>query len=401
MTPSANGRTFLLLFLASLAAFGPFVTDFYLPTLPEQTADFAASPALVQLGLSTTMWGLAAGQLVVGPLSDRKGRRMPLFWCLLIFTASTAGAALTTDIYVFLAMRLLEGLGASGAVVMSRSAAADRYAGRELGSFMGVMGAIQGIAPISAPMLGALVAGAAGWRGIFWILFAIGAILAALTLLVFRETLPRVRPAGAAAPKRESLRTSAGILFSDPVFIAIALQQFVAAAILFGHISSSPFILRGHYGLSAEAYGLLFGGMALSLTGGAAISSRLEPLRAIAAGAVGMLAGSVLLAGGFAADLPLPAVVPLYVVMLASLGLTLPSAMTAALTLHRERAGFAAAVLGSVTFVGGGIVAPLTAIGDARAAAAAIFVASSVLLVGISLWLSRRMRLSRGRELPL
>lgn len=81
MTASSNSRIFLLFFLATLAAFGPFVTDFYLPTLPEQTTDFHTSPAMVQLGLSNIMWGLAAGQLLVGPISDRRGRK-PLFGVL-------------------------------------------------------------------------------------------------------------------------------------------------------------------------------------------------------------------------------------------------------------------------------------------------------------------------------
>lgn len=181
MTASSNSRIFLLLFLATLAAFGPFVTDFYLPTLPEQTTDFHTSPAMVQLGLSNIMWGLAAGQLLVGPISDRRGRKKPLFWCLVLFAVTTAVAAAATEIHVFLVMRFFEGLGAAGAIVLSRSIAADRYTGRELGSFMGVMGAIQGIAPVTAPMLGALIADAAGWRGIFWILFGMGVVLAFIT----------------------------------------------------------------------------------------------------------------------------------------------------------------------------------------------------------------------------
>ena len=106
MTASSNSRIFLLLFLATLAAFGPFVTDFYLPTLPEQTTDFHTSPAMVQLGLSNIMWGLAAGQLLVGPISDRRGRKKPLFWCLVLFAVTTAVAAAATEIHVFLVMPL-------------------------------------------------------------------------------------------------------------------------------------------------------------------------------------------------------------------------------------------------------------------------------------------------------
>lgn len=99
MTASSNSRIFLLFFLATLAAFGPFVTDFYLPTLPEQTTDFHTSPAMVQLGLSNIMWGLAAGQLLVGPISDRRGRKKPLFWCLVLFAVTTAVAAAATEFF--------------------------------------------------------------------------------------------------------------------------------------------------------------------------------------------------------------------------------------------------------------------------------------------------------------
>lgn len=100
------------------------MTDFYLPTLPDQTVDFGAPASMVQLGLSATMWGLAAGQLWIGPLSDTRGRRIPLAASLTVFSLATAGAVFAPDIETFIAMRFLEGLGASGAVVMSRSIAA-------------------------------------------------------------------------------------------------------------------------------------------------------------------------------------------------------------------------------------------------------------------------------------
>ena len=405
MTTSSNSRVFLLLFLATLAAFGPFVTDFYLPTLPEQTTDFHTSPAMVQLGLSNIMWGLAAGQLLVGPISDRRGRQQPLFWCLVLFPATTAVAAPATEIHVFLVMRFFEGLGAAGAIVLSRSIAADRYTGRELGSFMGVMGAIQGIAPITAPMLGALIADAAGWRGIFWILFGTGVVLAFITLFVFVETLPRSRINSAErssnGTQRESIRESSAKLIADPVFCGIVFQQLLASGILFGHISSSPFIFRGHFDLSPELYGLTFGLLALGITAGAVISSRIDPLKALGVGAVGMLVCAVFVAVCFITNLSLWAVLPFYFLLMAFLGLTLPAAMTAALTLHRQRAGFAAAVIGSVGFVGGGLVAPLTAIGEVTRTASIIFVVCGVLLVLISFWLNRRMKLIRGVELKL
>lgn len=156
------------------------MTDFYLPTLPDQTVDFGAPASMVQLGISATMWGLAAGQLWIGPLSDTRGRRIPLAASLAVFSLATAGAVFAPDIETFIAMRFLEGLGASGAVVMSRSIAADLHAGREFATLMAVVGAIQGIAPVTAPMIGALIAEAAGWREIFMLLLAIGVSLTAL-----------------------------------------------------------------------------------------------------------------------------------------------------------------------------------------------------------------------------
>ena len=402
MSEAQNSRIFLLIFLAALAAFGPFVTDFYLPTFPEQTRDFGASPSAVQLGLSATMWGLAAGQLIVGPLSDQTGRKKPLAACLLVFAVSTAFAALAPTIEIFLVMRFLEGLGASGAIVMSRSIAADRYTGRELAGFMSVMGSIQGIAPVTAPLLGALIADFAGWRGIFWLMFAAGIVLLFLTIFALRETLPRGRTqqgkSGTASRAPEGMRLSASILASDPIFLAIVAQQFLASCVLFGHISSSPFIFREHFGLSPELYGLAFGGMALAITFGAAISGRLStPVRALNLGACGILLSSFVLAAAFALDADLFAAAALYVLVLTSLGLTLPAAMTAALTLHRARAGFAAAVLGSVTFVGGGLIAPFTAMGDARLCVSLIFIGSGALLVLVSFLLSRRMKLEKAQ----
>ena len=377
--PKENSRLFLLLFLAVLAAFGPFVTDLYLPTLPEQAREYAAAPATVQLGLSMTMWGLAIGQLFVGPLSDVRGRRGPLLASLLVFTGATFGAAVAPTVELFLLWRFLEGLGASGAIVMSRAVAADRYTGRALGQFMAVMGAIQGVAPITAPLLGSLVAEFVGWRGIFWLLFAMGVALLVVTAFRLAETRRVARGKsceGAPSAKPEGVRASLRALFGDPAFVAIVLQQVFASAVLFGHIASSPFIFQEHFGLSSFAYGFFFGAMALGIT----------------AGAVGLLGAAVLLAFAYAVGAPLLWVTPVYFVLLVMLGLTLPAAMTAALSRHRARSGLAAAVLGAVGFGGGGLVAPLTTLGTPTVTTAWLFIVSAVVLVVIGVVLRRFTR---------
>lgn len=386
-----NSRAFLIVFLAFLSAFGPFVTDFYLPTLPNQAVDFAAPASMVQLGLSATMWGLAAGQLWIGPMSDARGRRIPLAASLAVFTLATLDAVFAPNIESFIVMRFLEGLGASGAVVMSRSIAADLYTGRELGRLMAVVGAIQGIAPVTAPMIGALIAEFADWRDIFVLLLAIGAVLTVVTIFAFKESLSKER----ARPKG-SILASFKPLMKDPIFLAIVGQQFFSSGILFGHISASPFIFQTIFGLSPTIYGLIFGLLALSITVGAMISSRFaSPVNAMEKGAFGMLAASALVAGAFAAQMPLWVVIPAMILLLVALGLTLPAAMTFALTIHRERAGAAAAILGSVVFFGGGLAAPLTALADARLCVSVIFIASSVMLVLIAL--ATRRALAKAR----
>lgn len=396
--PEENSRLFLLLFLAVLAAFGPFVTDLYLPTLPEQAREYAAAPATVQLGLSMTMWGLAIGQLFVGPLSDVRGRRGPLLASLFVFTGATFGAAVAPSIELFLVWRFLEGLGASGAIVMSRAVAADRYTGRALGQFMAVMGAIQGVAPITAPLLGSLVAELVGCRGIFWLLFAMGVALLFVTAWRLAETRrsgPRNGKTSSVQP--EGVRGSLRALFGDRAFVAIVLQQIFASAVLFGHIASSPFIFQEHFGLSSFAYGILFGVMALGITVGAAFSSRMSsPETAMLAGAVGLLAASVLLALEYALGATLLWVAPVYFLLLVMLGLTLPAAMTAALSRHRARSGLAAAVLGAVGFGGGGLVAPLTTLGTPTVTTAWLFIVSAVVLVVIGVVLRRLTREKRA-----
>lgn len=396
--PEENSRLFLLLFLAVLAAFGPFVTDLYLPTLPEQAREYAAAPATVQLGLSMTMWGLAIGQLFVGPLSDVRGRRGPLLASLFVFTGATFGAAVAPSIELFLVWRFLEGLGASGAIVMSRAVAADRYTGRALGQFMAVMGAIQGVAPITAPLLGSLVAELVGCRGIFWLLFAMGVALLFVTAWRLAETRrsgPRNGKTSSVQP--EGVRGSLRALFGDRAFVAIVLQQIFASAVLFGHIASSPFIFQEHFGLSSFAYGILFGVMALGITVGASFSSRMSsPETAMLAGAVGLLAASVLLALEYALGATLLWVAPVYFLLLVMLGLTLPAAMTAALSRHRARSGLAAAVLGAVGFGGGGLVAPLTTLGTPTVTTAWLFIVSAVVLVVIGVVLRRLTREKRA-----
>ena len=174
-----NSQLFILVFLGMLTAFGPFVTDMYLPTLPAMTGFFQTTSSQVQLGLTASMIGLAVGQLLFGPLSDKYGRRIPLIMAMLLFLFSTLGCLFSATIMQFVGWRLVQGIAGAGGIVISRSIAADKYSGRELAKMLAVIGAINGVAPVAAPMAGGGMVGSLGWQGIFWALFVLGILLLA------------------------------------------------------------------------------------------------------------------------------------------------------------------------------------------------------------------------------
>jgi DHA1 family bicyclomycin/chloramphenicol resistance-like MFS transporter len=180
---------FLIIFLGILSAFGPFITDMYLPTLPSMVEDFGTTEALVQFSLTMGMIGLAVGQIFFGQMSQKWGRRPILIVSMALFIVAAVACVFSENISFFLICRLAQGLGGAGGIVLARSIATDCYSGRELAKMMAIIGAINGIAPATAPIVGGLVAKTIGWQGIFVILAVIGLILFVMSL-IYRETLP-------------------------------------------------------------------------------------------------------------------------------------------------------------------------------------------------------------------
>lgn len=185
-----NSKIFLLVLLGMLSAFGPFVTDMYLPSLPAMGDYFDTTSSMVQLGLTTSMVGLAVGQVFFGPLSDRYGRRMPLLVAMWLFLVSTVFCLFAQDIQQFVVFRLVQGVAGAGGIVISRSVATDKYSGKDLAKMLAVIGAINGVAPVVAPIIGGVFTEAIGWQGIFGILLVLGMVLL-VGCYRFRESLPK------------------------------------------------------------------------------------------------------------------------------------------------------------------------------------------------------------------
>ncbi|WP_434093032.1 multidrug effflux MFS transporter [Streptomyces lasiicapitis] len=360
--------TLVTLILGGLTAMPPLSMDMYLPALPEVTNALHAPAATIQLTLTACLMGMALGQLVVGPMSDKWGRRRPLLVGLLVYVLATAICALAPTAELLIAFRLLQGLAGAAAIVIARAVVRDLYDGVEMAKFFSTLMLISGVAPIIAPLIGGQVLRLTDWRGIFVVLTVIGV---ALTLLVWRrlpETLaPADRHDGGTV---EALRTMRGLL-ADRVFTGYMVAGGFAFAALFAYISASPFVIQEIYGASPQTFSLLFGvnSVGLIIVGqinGKLLVGRVSLDKALGFGlAVITLAAAALLlmtSGVFGDDIGLvPIAVGLFVLM-SAMGLAMPNTNALALMRTRHAAGSASALLGTSSFLIGAIASPLVGI---------------------------------------
>lgn len=369
-----NSRIFLLVLLGMLTAFGPFVTDMYLPSLPSMGEYFSTSSSMVQLGLTTSMIGLAVGQVFFGPLSDRYGRRTPLLAAMWLFLASTVMCLFSQNIQQFIAFRLIQGMAGAGGIVISRSVATDKYSGRELAKMLAVIGAINGVAPVAAPIVGGLLTDAIGWKGIFCVLLVLGVLLLAGSIR-FRESLPR--ESRSAAKWADTFR-SFGVVLRDRQYVCYVLQMAFAQGVLFANIASSPFIMQEHYGFSALSYSLCFGLNAVIIGVAAALSVKFRrPESCTLTGCCGMAVVSTIQCVAMSSGCSFVVYELLMIFLLFSMGLTFTSTTAMAMECERENSGTASALLGAVCFAAGGIVSPLVGIGNIMSSTGLIFMICS------------------------
>ena len=356
-----NSRLYILILTGLLSAFGPFVTDFYLPALPALGEYFQTTASRVQMSLTFSMIGLAVGQLFIGPFSDRYGRKRPLLASLLLFILSTAACLLSPTIGWFLFFRLLQGIAGAGGVVISKAIAADLYEGKELAKFFSMLSAVQGLAPIFAPVLGGVLLGVTDWRGIFAILLAIGIVLC-IMLLPFRESM-KTSNTGIKGIKTAIL--SYLPVLHNRQFMQYVLIQSFAMGVMFTYIAASPFIFQSHYGISPLGYSLCFGINALGIMLGSFLIIKFRDTEhALRSGSLGFFLLSLLVGTAFILDFPITIVESTLFLLLVCLGMILPTSTTLALELERKNSGNASAVLGFLCFLFGGILSPLAGMGN-------------------------------------
>ena len=256
----------MALILGLLSAIGPFAIDMYLPALPDIGANLGASVGAVQWSLTAFFVALGVGQLFYGPVSDMVGRKPPLYFGLGLFTLTSVGCALATDIETLVALRFLQGLGAAAGMAIPRAVVRDLHTGTEAARLMSLLMLVFSISPLLAPLAGSGVIALAGWRAVFWVV-AVAAV--AGLVLVFRG-LHETRPA---ADRRESGLASAlagyWLLLRDGHFLGLVFIGGCSMAGFFVYLASSPFVLINHYGLSTTQYSLAFAFNAIAFIGAA------------------------------------------------------------------------------------------------------------------------------------
>ena len=386
--------------LGLLSTFGPISLDLYLPALPELADELAATPSAAQLTITACLVGLALGQLVAGPLSDRFGRRRPLLIGLVAYLLTSLACAFAPSVTVLVVLRLLQGLAGAAGLVIARAVARDLYEGRRLVLFFARLTLISGLAPVVAPVLGGQLSRVMSWRGLFVVLAAFGAVLL-LAGLLQRETLPveRRSTGGLATTVR-----GFGVLLHDRFFVGAALAAGLAGASMFAYISGSSFVLQRIHGLSAQSFSLAFGlnsiGIMTMSQVGARLSRHRSPASVLALGLALNLLGAAALAATVLLDLGLGFLLPSLFVMVSSLGLVFPTATALAMADYPEQAGTASSLLGLGQYVFGALVAPLVGIAgeDTAVPLGVVALTVSVLASLAFLTLVRPAVRSRGEQ---
>ena len=342
---------------AGLMSLAPFSTDMYLSAFPDISNSLKSSPSLVQLSLSVFLAGLTVTQLLYGPISDRYGRKKPLLFGLFLFGLSTFICVTTSNIWIFIAARLLQALGASSGMVISLVLAPDVYTDKKkVGQVLGLLTLVMGVAPIIAPTLGGFILKVFGWRHIFSTLFIYNIIL--ILSVIF--ALPETKQPNPSVKKSEAFHVY--ILVSKKQgFLRTTLIRSLGNAGMFVYITAAPFVFMNYFHLSSMSFGILFGAIALALMLGNIVSSIIAKkisyeriffisvkilfLFSILLGIIGLL-----IYCGIPQNQLVIVLIPLIGYMFL-MGAVLPCSATITLYSQGENTGAASSFLGCITFI--------------------------------------------------
>ncbi|WP_437131916.1 multidrug effflux MFS transporter [Bacillus atrophaeus] len=353
----------MVLLLGTLASFGPLSLDMYLPALPQVANDLHTTASLAQLSLTFCLLGLALGQIVVGPLSDMKGRRKPLIVSMVFYALSSILCAYSPSVTFLIIMRFIQGFTGAAGIVIARASARDMYSGKELTAFFSMLMLVNGAAPILAPITGGFVLQFSEWPTVFIILAIIGFFIFIAVTAALPESLPiEKRTTGGL---KETLQTFR-LLLGDRSFMGFAFSQAFILTGMFAYISGSPFVLQNIFGVSAQMFSFLFAVNGAGIIAATQITGRLAAKRdertLFTFGLILSIIGSIALLAALALNLGIIAVCIALFVIVSCVGIVTTTGFALAMQKQEKGAGSAAALLGLLPFIGGALAAPLVGI---------------------------------------
>lgn len=339
----------LILLLASLTAFGPLSIDMYLPAFPAIAENLGVPLSSVQLSLASFFVGLATGQIFYGPLTDRYGRKKPLYVGLGIYAVASVVCTFTKNVEMLIAFRFLQALGSCSGVVISRAIVRDLFTHQETAKVFSLLMLVMSAAPILAPILGGQISEHFGWR----MIFALLAVISTLCIVLIATFLPETHHPDQRVHIKDSWKIYGSIL-KDRNFMGYALAGGAAQAGMFAYITGSSFVFINHFGIPAKSFGWVFGSNAVGLILCSQINTRLlkrlsydailEKIFVVLAVLGALLATAGILNWGFWGIM-----IPLFL-FIASLGMTFPNSTAGAMATQKKSAGSASALLGTLQY---------------------------------------------------
>lgn len=354
-------RLWLTIFLGVMSAMAPLSTDMYLPSLPVMQSEFSIPASVTQLTLTMTMLGMALGQIFMGPVSDRYGRKKPLLIGMLVFTVATIGCVTAENIILFLIFRFMQGFAGASGIVIARAIARDVCEGAELTKFFAVLMMVNGLAPIIAPVIGGQVLLFTSWRGIFVLLVAVGIMQFAATV-IYKETLPKDnRLDGLFASFKKFPE-----LLKNRYFLGHCLTQCFVFGAFFSYIAGSSFVFQNVYQVSAQVYSLIFGGIGIGLLLSgilpARLAGRVPDYILLKYSLLVPLIGSLFLLAGFLMSASIYYTVIVLIITIVPLSVMGTASFSLALSRQGNNAGSASALIGFFSMILGGCMMPIVGI---------------------------------------
>ncbi|MHA7220572.1 multidrug effflux MFS transporter [Arthrobacter sp. MDT1-48-3] len=383
--PTRRSSIKWILMLGALAALPAITTDMYLPSLPVVAEDLGTTQAAAQFTMSGMLIGAGVGQLVIGPFSDRFGRRLPLLIGISLHVVTSVLCSITPDIETLIGLRVCQGFFNAAASVVAIAVIRDRFVGSDAARLLSRLMLVIGVAPLFAPTVGQAISGAWQWRAVFYALALIGLFLVLIVWRFMPESLPRDqrRPGN---PRQVAGGYAA--LLRDRHFMALAVIPGLGLAVIMSYVVGSPFVFQDEYGLDQGQFAAVFALNGAAIVGSAQLNAalvrRAAPIRVLRiAVIVQMVCALVLLAialTGFGGIVGL--VAGLWLV-LGTQGMIPANASVLALHNYGHMAGTAAAVIGSLQSGVAGLVSPFVGLlgGDSVAMVCVMLVAVSLTLM--------------------